>query len=69
MRFLALVVLAAGLIASADCAQAQDSAKTRQNVIVAPVVSRNVTPSQDYVGRVEARSTVQLQARVDGFLE
>ena len=39
------------------------------SVVVAPVERREVTPSFLYVGRVEAAETVDLVARVEGFLE
>jgi len=38
-------------------------------VIVAPVTLQDVTPQFEYVGRVEAVETVDLRARVEGFLE
>jgi len=52
-----------------ESAKAQAAEKPLQTVIVAPVAARNVSPSQQYVGRVQARDTVKLQARVEGFLE
>ncbi len=39
------------------------------SVIVAAVIERDVTPQFEYVGRVEAVETVDLRARVEGFLE
>jgi membrane fusion protein (multidrug efflux system) len=40
-----------------------------QSVLITPVARRDVSPSQQYVGRVQAINTVKLQARVEGFLE
>lgn len=39
------------------------------SVIVSVVTERDVTPQFEYVGRVEAVETVDLRARVEGFLE
>lgn len=49
-------------------ANAQDAAPP-PGVIVALVMSQDVTPTLSYVGRVEATDTVELRARVEGFLE
>ena len=38
-------------------------------VTVAPVILQDVNPPEEYVGHVEAIQTVDLQARVQGFLE
>jgi len=38
-------------------------------VVVAPVISQTVPIVGDYVARTEARQTVEIQARVGGFLE
>jgi RND family efflux transporter MFP subunit len=38
-------------------------------VTVAPVILQDVNPPEEYVGHVEAVQTVDLQARVQGFLE
>lgn len=43
--------------------------KSRPSVVVATVRTRDVSRRQIYVGRVQAISTVQLTARVEGFLE
>ena len=49
---------------------AQDATKApAPGVVVATVVSKDVTPTFSYVGRVEAMDTVELRARVQGFLE
>ena len=38
-------------------------------VVVAPVVQQNVTIYREHVARTEARETVEIRARVEGFLE
>lgn len=38
-------------------------------VVVAPVVQQNVTIYREHVARTEARVTVEIRARVEGFLE
>lgn len=38
-------------------------------VTVAPVIEQNVNPPTEYVGHVEAIQSVELRARVEGFLE
>lgn len=45
------------------------TAQAVPGVIVAPAMARDVTPQFEYVGRVEAVETVDLRARVEGFLE
>lgn len=45
------------------------STKSRPSVIVTTVTSRDVSRRKFYVGRVQAINTVQLTARVEGFLE
>ena len=47
----------------------QKSPEQAPSVVVAPVERREVTPSFLHVGRVEAAETVNLVARVEGFLE
>ncbi|MGI9417503.1 MAG: efflux RND transporter periplasmic adaptor subunit [Geminicoccaceae bacterium] len=39
------------------------------SVVVAPIESRDVTPSFSFVGRVEAVDRVDLRARVQGYIE
>ena len=53
------------MTAFAASAAAQDA----PSVIVKRVAERDVTPQSEYVGRVEAVETVELRARVEGFLE
>jgi RND family efflux transporter MFP subunit len=45
------------------------SAPTAPLVAVKPVIMRDINPPVDYVGHVEAIQSVDLRARVDGFLE
>ena len=45
------------------------AAQDQPSVIVAPAVMMDVTPQSEYLGRVEAVETVDLRARVEGFLE
>ena len=67
---LLLAAVAAGLPAAmvAGAAAAQ-IASDAPSVVVAGAERRDVTPSFFYVGRVEAVETVELVARVEGFLE
>ena len=61
---------AGGAMAPAAAAQSVQSAPAdAPSVIVATVERREVTPSFVFVGRVEAAETVELVARVEGFLE
>ena len=55
--------------AMAPAAAAQSAPADAPSVIVAAVERREVTPSFVFVGRVEAAETVELVARVEGFLE
>ena len=55
--------------AMAPVAAAQSAPADAPSVIVAAVERREVTPSFVFVGRVEAAETVDLVARVEGFLE
>ncbi len=50
-------------------AWAQDSSSNKPNVTVAQVTSQDAGSRGRYVGRVQAISTVNLQARVEGYLE
>lgn len=61
-RALTFLVIGAGWVHGAN-------AQTVPGVIVAPAMARDVTPQFEYVGRVEAVETVELRARVEGFLE
>lgn len=65
---LCIAVLAAGLDGPAGSAWAQEAAQP-PSVIVAPAERRDITPIFSYLGRAEAVDTVELRARVSGFLE
>jgi membrane fusion protein (multidrug efflux system) len=53
--------------ASSDLlAQGQDA---KPSVIVAPIQTKDITPSFSFVGRVEAIDRVDLRARVQGYIE
>ncbi|MGO8798378.1 MAG: efflux RND transporter periplasmic adaptor subunit [Roseiarcus sp.] len=67
-RSLAMVLLVASL---AGCNQAQQAAPPAPPpaVGVQPARMKGVTPSYAFVGRIKAVNTVQLRARVEGFLE
>ena len=54
-----------GVIAPASAQQAAQP----PSVIVEPAQRRDITPSFSYLGRIEAVDTVDLRARVAGFLE
>ena len=68
MRFLAPAMLVASL---AGCGQSQPPAPPPPPpaVGVQAAEMKGVTPSYDFVGRIKAVNTVQLRARVEGFLE
>lgn len=48
---------------------AQQNAAPPPSVLVSPVTERDITPQFEHVGRVEAVDSVDLRARVQGFLE
>ncbi len=69
-----MLLAAAGLTAACDQDVAQapggaGAAPPPPSVTVAPVVRADITPSFEFVGRVQAVNSVELRARVDGFLE
>lgn len=64
---LALSVLA--LSVSAVTAQEKQPAQTGPSVVVIETQERDVTPVYTFPGRAEAVDTVDLRARVEGFLE
>jgi len=70
-RILVISALALGL-GLAACDQAEDSASAGSGpppaVGVAPVIEKEITPSFEFIGRVEAVDSVDLEARVTGFL-
>src|SRR5262245_18474178 len=62
------VVCALSIAASCGVAAAQ-GAPPPPSVSVTPVVSRQITETNDYIGRVAAIDKVDLVARVPGFIE
>ncbi|MCT8971994.1 efflux RND transporter periplasmic adaptor subunit [Microbaculum marinisediminis] len=66
---LARVCGIAALALAASGALAQDSTKTAPAVVVAAVKNEDVTTRESFVGRVEAIQSVDLQARVEGYVE
>ena len=62
------IVGALGLVVSCTAAAAQ-SASPPPAVSVTPVVSRQVTETGDFIGRVTAVDKVDIVARVSGFIE
>src|SRR5580700_6927027 len=70
-RFLVRETSIGALILSASCAaaMAQTAPPPPPAVSVAPVVSRQVTETGDFIGRVLAIDKVDIVARVPGFIE
>ncbi len=71
MRHLLVIFLTGLAFGLAACDQAEDSAAAATplpSVGVAPAMNREVTPAFDFVARVEAIDSVDLEARVTGFL-
>ena len=63
------VALLLALVSIPAFAQSKRPAAGPPSVVVAAVERRDVTPHLSYVGRIEAVDTVDLVARVEGFLE
>lgn len=57
------------LTAVSQDVSAQQDAAPPPSVLVSPVTERDITPQFEHVGRVEAVDSVDLRARVQGFLE
>jgi membrane fusion protein (multidrug efflux system) len=68
-RFLALAMLAASLAGCRETQQAAPPPAPPPGVGVQLAQMKGVAPSYAFVGRVKAVNTVQLRARVEGFLE
>ncbi|HEY0526178.1 MAG TPA: efflux RND transporter periplasmic adaptor subunit [Stellaceae bacterium] len=67
---LALAVLLAGWTPSPSFAQGGAPAGAPPPAVtVAPVVAKDVAPSTEFIGRTQAIQSVELRARVEGFLE
>lgn len=56
------------ILAAASAAAQQPPASGPPQVVVAPATERAVHESVDFVGRVQAVNTVELRARIEGFL-
>lgn len=67
---LTAAVTGALVVAGTAVAQQQSgSAAPPPSVVVAPVVNQEVADSIDFTGRVQAIQSVEIQARVEGYLE
>jgi membrane fusion protein (multidrug efflux system) len=66
---LSFIVGALLLAFAVDATAQQRTGNSLPSVVVAPVEKRDVTPRFNHVGRVEAVDTVDIRARVSGFLE
>ncbi len=66
---MAAVAVLAGLLASLACGERQSPAPPPPEVTVAQPVRREVTDYLEFTGNTQAINTVQLRARVQGFLE
>ncbi len=74
LRLYRELILASVLLGLAACdgqktEPAAAAAAPPPAVTVAPVERREITPSARFTGRIEAAETVELRARVEGFLE
>jgi RND family efflux transporter MFP subunit len=65
----ALLILASGLAASGEGQRAKQSAPPPPAVTVAKPVQRTIVDHDEYVGRFVAVDTVEVRARVSGYLE
>ncbi|WP_417427787.1 efflux RND transporter periplasmic adaptor subunit [Kiloniella sp.] len=63
------LLFASTILFGAQLATAQDNSSPPPSVIVTTVQEQNITPELTFVGRVEAVNTVDLRARVEGFVE
>jgi membrane fusion protein (multidrug efflux system) len=68
-RALATAALAAALAGCQPTQQGAPPAPPPPAVGVQPAQMRGVAPTYEFVGRIKAVDTVQLRARVEGFLE
>ena len=67
--FSIIILAAAPWVAPHQAIAQQQNAAGPPSVLVRAVQERDVTPQFEYVGRVEAVETVDLRARVQGFLQ
>ncbi len=63
------MLLAFGTLCKAIAAPAGPKTAPPPRVVVAKVIEQDVNPPSEYVGHVEALQSVDLRARVEGFLE
>jgi membrane fusion protein (multidrug efflux system) len=66
---MALLFLGAGLVSS--CGDKEDPAKTESGVAVTvtPVIQKTIPQYVEYVGQTEAPVSVEIRARVEGFIQ
>ncbi len=69
MKAAVFAIASVAVLSGIGSADAQDSSNKGPNVTVAAVTSQDAGSRGRYVGRVQAINTVNLQARVEGFLE
>ena len=71
LRALSLLAAAAGTALLAGCGQpqAQPAAPPPPAVSVAPAIERQVVHTEEFPGRIEAIESVQVRARVSGYIE
>ncbi|MEM6462611.1 MAG: efflux RND transporter periplasmic adaptor subunit [Pseudomonadota bacterium] len=69
MKFMALLYGLLGLTAFVGGAVAQETGSTRPTVTVATVETQQTGDRGRYVGRIQAVTTVNLEARIEGVLE
>ena len=68
-RHLAATLLAAAVLAACSSQAGDETAPPPPQVSVAPVLERAVVPWDEYSGRVEAAETVEMRARVSGYID
>ena len=66
--FLASVLIVIGLLSACDEKKTSEADQPAPAVIVTPVVSKSIAASTEYVGQTEAFQSVDVRARVTGFL-
>lgn len=66
---LSFVLLALGIVVACDRAPEQPAPAKGPAVTVVPVVQRRVPLYGQYIGQTESVQTVEIRARVEGYLE
>jgi membrane fusion protein (multidrug efflux system) len=69
MRWLAMVLVAVGLLASCGKQESKGEARPLSEVTVMTVTKQDTPVSYEYVGQTQSSHQVQIRARVNGFLE